>query len=86
MSGGPPAKDRPGRQAWLGPLALGIGLGSWLVPGGIPVALVAVACGAWSVRTRGPYRIDGTAVAGAVAGGLQVLFSLLLLAADSAGR
>lgn len=83
---GLPAKDRPGIPAWLGPVALCLGLLSWVVPvGGIALGLVAVACGVVSVWTRGPYRVDGTAVAGAALGALQVVSSLLLLVATSSG-
>ena len=84
---GLPAKNRPGKLAWLGPISLCIGLVSWVVPGGGPIiAAAAVACGVVSVLTRGRYRVDGTAVAGICAGGLQVAFSLVLVVMSASGH
>lgn len=78
-----PTKGRPGKQAWLGPVALCLGLLSWLAPVlGIPFALGAVTCGAVSMSSR-EYRIDWMAAAGVGIGLTQVLASLLLLTATA---
>lgn len=82
-----PAKDRPGKSAWLGPVALCSGLVSWVAPGGgMVIALVAAACGVVSIRTRGPYRVDWIAVVGIGVAVLQALFSLLLLVMELSGH
>ena len=82
--GGLPAKDRPGKGAWWGPVALGVGLLSWAVPGaGAGLAVVAVICGVLSVATRGAYRVDATALAGIGVAGLQIAVTLLMMAAVS---
>lgn len=73
------AGDRPGRTAWLGPLALGLGLLCWLAPiGGEVVAAAAIASGAGSIATRREYRIDWTATAGICVGALQLYLALML--------
>ncbi|MFB9904906.1 hypothetical protein [Allokutzneria oryzae] len=78
-----PAKDRPGVQAWLGPLSLGLGTVSWIVPGGNLVFVVAACvCGVVSIATRKWYSVDWTAVAGICVALAQALLSLLLLAAS----
>ncbi|GAB3285891.1 hypothetical protein GCM10027563_19270 [Parasphingorhabdus pacifica] len=71
----------------MGPISLCAGLLSWIMPGsGVVIALVAVAYGVVSVQTRGPYRVDGTAIAGMGVGSLQVAFSLLLLTMTASGH
>ncbi|MEU3270310.1 hypothetical protein ABZ639_05655 [Saccharomonospora sp. NPDC006951] len=81
-----PVKDRPGKQAWLGPAALGLAIVSWLTPAfGIVVGAVAAGCGIVSMSTRREYRLDWTAVAGAVIGGGQVAFSGLMAGASAFG-
>ena len=83
---GLPAKDRPGKLAWLGPLSLCVGLISWVAPGGgLAIALVAIGCGGLSVWTRGAYR-DGTAIVGIGVAMLQVLLSLMLLLVAAGGH
>ncbi|MBP2472104.1 hypothetical protein JOF53_000976 [Crossiella equi] len=78
-----PAKDRPGRLAWLGPLSFGLALLSWFFPiWGIALAVVALTCGIASLRTRGRYAADWTAVSGIVVAVLQAVFSLLLLGVE----
>lgn len=73
-----PAKDRPGKAAWLGPAALGLGVLCWLAPiGSEVVAAAAIACGAGSIATRREYRIDWTAVFGICAGALQLYVALM---------
>lgn len=82
-----PAKDRPGRGAWLGPLSLCLGLLSWpALAGGTALAVSAVACGAWSMTTKTEYRLDWTAVTGTGVGALQLLLSLVLLVMDVTGH
>ncbi|MEU5845336.1 hypothetical protein [Saccharopolyspora shandongensis] len=84
---GLPAKDRPGKLAWLGPVSLCASLISWIVPGGgMTIALAAVACGVISVWTRGAYRKDGTAVIGVCVASLQVAFSLMLVLVTAGGH
>ena len=79
---GLPAKHRPGRSAWLGPASLALGLLAWAVPvAGSALAAVALVCGIISVRTRGAYRIDATALLGSVAGLGQLVLSLVVLGA-----
>ncbi|ASR36344.1 hypothetical protein BAY61_16520 [Prauserella marina] len=81
-----PVKDRPGKQAWLGPCALGLAVISWLTPAfGIVVGAVAAGCGAASMSTGREYRLDWTAMAGTVIGGAQVIFSGLMAAASAFG-
>lgn len=81
-----PAKDRAGKAAWLGPLALGLGLLCWLLPiGGEAVAVGAIGCGAGSIGTRREYRVDWTAVAGICAGGLQLFLALMLFVMTASG-
>ena len=47
------ARDRPGKAAWLGPIAVGRGLLGWLTPvGGVVVASVAVGSGVGVGRAR----------------------------------
>lgn len=73
-------------MSWLGPIALGLGLLSWLLPiGGEVVAIVAVACGTVSIVTRREYRIDWTAVAGICVATAQLFFALILLAMHASG-
>lgn len=75
-----PAGSGPGWHAWLGPVALGLGLLSWLVPlVGTPIALVAAALGGLSMTTRTEFRIDATAVAGVTVAAGQLLLALVLL-------
>ncbi|WP_447004097.1 hypothetical protein ACRAKI_31355 [Saccharothrix isguenensis] len=82
-----PAKDRPGRDAWLGPLSLCLGLLSWPIPvGGVALAVAAVACGALSMGTRTEYRLDWTAVTGTSVAVLQLLLSLMLFAMEAGGH
>lgn len=79
---GLPAAHRPGRSAWLGPASLGLGLLAWAVPGaGSALAAAAVVCGVASVRTRGAYRVDATALLGSAAGFCQLALSLVVLGA-----
>lgn len=81
-----PAGDRPGKQALLGPTSLGLGLVSWVVPWlGWVVAVAAVVCGVVSMTTKIEYRLDWMAVVGALAGGAQLLFSLMLFAMTASG-
>jgi len=78
---GRPTNDRPGKAAWLGPLALGLGVLCWLAPiGSEVVAAAAIGCGAGSIATRREHRIDWTAVAGISAGVLQLYLALMLFA------
>ncbi|WP_380718422.1 hypothetical protein [Saccharothrix hoggarensis] len=82
-----PAKDRPGRDAWLGPLSLCLGLLSWPIPaGGAVLAAGAVACGVRSMATKTEYRLDWTAVTGTVIAVLQLFLSLMLLVMDVGGH
>lgn len=79
-----PAKERPGKAAWLGPASLGLGLISWAIPVvGILLAVGAVACAVVSIATKAQYRTDWTAVAGLCVALGQMLFSLLVLAGDT---
>lgn len=80
-----PAKERPGRSAWLGPVAMGLGLVSWVVPFGEVVAAVALASGGVSIATRREFRIDWTAVAGIVLAAVQLYVALLLVVITSSG-
>lgn len=73
-----PAKDRRGKTAWLGPLALVLGLASWFVPVGDGLAAIAVICGIGSIMTRGAHRVDWTAAVGFAAGAIQLYVALLL--------
>lgn len=80
------ARDRPGKAAWLGPIAVGLALLSWLTPiGGPVVALVAVVCGVVSIAKRRPYRIDWTAVVGICLGAGQLFLALVLFAISASG-
>ena len=80
------ARDRPGKAAWLGPIAVGLGLLGWLTPvGGVVVASIAVVCGVVSIVTRRPYRIDWTAVVGICLGAGQLFLALVLLAIGASG-
>lgn len=81
-----PAKDRSGKSAWLGPIALYLGLVSWVaIVGGVIVAAAAVACGLGSIVTRAEYGVDWTAVAGTAAGTGQLVFSLWLFTMSASG-
>lgn len=73
-----PAKDRPGRSAWLGPVALALALASWLFPFGEVVAVLAIITGGVSIATRREYRVDWTAAAGVCVGAAQLYFALML--------
>jgi len=74
-----PAGDRPGRQAWLGPASLALGLLSWPIPVvGVYIALAAIALGVLSMAVGTEYRLDWTAVTGLVVGTGQLALSLLL--------
>ncbi|MQA62949.1 MAG: hypothetical protein GEU86_15985 [Actinophytocola sp.] len=76
-----PARDRPGKAAWLGPLALGLGLLCWLAPVGSElVASAAITSGAVSIVTRRGYRIDWAAAAGIFAGTLHLYVAVMLFA------
>lgn len=80
------ARDRPGKVAWLGPIAVGLGLLSWLTPvGGPVVASVAVGCGVVSIVTRRPYRIDWTAVVGICLGAGQLALALVVFVIGASG-
>ena len=80
------SRDRPGKAAWLGPIAVGLGLLAWLTPvGGVIVALVAVGCGVVSIATRRPYRIDWTAVVGICLGAGQLFLALVLYVIGASG-
>jgi hypothetical protein len=80
------ARDRPGKAAWLGPIAIGLGLLGWLTPvGGVVVASVAVGCGVVSIVTRRPYRIDWTAVVGICLGAGQLFLTLVLFVIGASG-
>ncbi|WP_158852108.1 hypothetical protein [Saccharothrix deserti] len=82
-----PAKDRPGKDAWLGPIALCLGLLSWPTPaGGAVLAAGAVVCGVRSMTTKTEYRLDWTAVTGTGIGALQLLLSLMLLVMEARGH
>ncbi|NUT51937.1 MAG: hypothetical protein HOV94_32290 [Saccharothrix sp.] len=82
-----PAKDRPGKDAWLGPISLCLALLSWPIPAGGPVLAVgAVACGVRSMTTKTEYRLDWTAVAGTGIAALQLLLSLMLLVMSTRGH
>lgn len=75
-----PAKHRPGKDAWLGPVSLCLALLSWPLPAGGPLLAVgAVACGVRSMATKTEYRLDWTAVTGTAIAVLQLLLSLMLL-------
>lgn len=81
-----PARSRMGKTAWLGPLALGLGLVCWLLPiGGEIAAACAIGCGTGSIVTRRDHRVDWTAVAGICAGVLQLYFALVLLGITASG-
>lgn len=81
-----PARDRRGRFAALGSIALGLGVLSWLVPlVGAVVAVLAIVAGNVSILTRRDYRIDWTAVAGIGLGGAQLLWEMVLFAMALAG-
>ncbi len=83
---GLPAKDRPGKQAWLGPMSLLLGLVSWTLPVvSLPVAAVAIVCGAVSMSTSRQYRLDWTAVVGTGVGAARGLVSLLVLTMTANG-
>jgi hypothetical protein len=82
-----PAKDRPGKAAWLGPVALCLGVLSWPIPaGGVVLAVGAVGCGVVSMATKTEYRLDWTAVAGVAVAVLQLLLSLMLLVMAAVGH
>ena len=82
-----PAKDRPGRDAWLGPISLCLALLSWPIPaGGTALAVGAVACGVLSMTTKTEYRLDWTAVTGTSVAVLQLLLSLMLLVMEAGGH
>lgn len=82
-----PAKDRPGKDAWLGPISLCLAVLSWPIPAGGPVLAVgAVACGVRSMTTRTEYRLDWTAVTGTSVAVLQLLLSLMLLVMSAKGH
>ncbi|MQA08695.1 MAG: hypothetical protein GEU98_09135 [Pseudonocardiaceae bacterium] len=81
-----PAKHRPGKSAWLGPVALLLALGSWATPlAGPAMALAATIAGAVSIATRRQFRIDWTAIAGIVTGLGQLLFALILFTMETSG-
>lgn len=81
------AKERRGKSAWLGPLALGLGLLCWVLPIGSEVAAAtAIGCGIGSIATRREFRIDWTAVAGICAGAGQLYFALMLFALEVSGK
>ncbi|RCW46954.1 hypothetical protein DFQ14_101294 [Halopolyspora algeriensis] len=81
-----PAENRPGKQAWLGPISLALGLVSWVIPAASwLVALGAIVCGAVSMSTRTEYRVDWTAVVGIGAGAARGLVSLLVLIMTASG-
>jgi hypothetical protein len=80
------ARDRPGNAAWLGPIAVGLGVLGWLAPvGGVVVAAVAVGCGVVSIVTRRPYRIDWTAVVGFCLGAGQLFLALVVFVIGASG-
>lgn len=82
-----PAKDRPGKDAWLGPISLCLALLSWPLPaGGTALAVGAVACGVLSMATKTEYRLDWTAVTGTSVAVLQLLLSLMLLVMEARGH
>lgn len=81
-----PARDRRGKLASLGPIALGLSVLSWLIPFvGVAVAAVAIALGVASILTRKEYRVDWTAGAAICVGGAQLFFELVLFAMDASG-
>lgn len=81
-----PAKERSGKSSWLGPVALGLGLLSWLLPvGGEVVAIVAVGCGTASIVTRRAFRIDWTAATGICVAAAQLFLALVLFAMRLSG-
>ncbi|OZM72254.1 hypothetical protein CFN78_14620 [Amycolatopsis antarctica] len=82
-----PAKDRPGKQAWLGPVALALAVISWITPvAGPVVAGVAIACAGWSMFTAREYQVDWTAAVGAVVGLGQLGFAAVLFALSVTGH
>ncbi|GAB2960108.1 hypothetical protein GCM10027184_04090 [Saccharothrix stipae] len=82
-----PAKDRPGKDAWLGPVSLCLALLSWPIPAGGPVLAVgAMACGVRSMTTKTEYRLDWTAVTGTCVAALQLLLTLMLLVMSARGH
>lgn len=81
-----PARDRRGKLAALGPVALGLGVLCWLTPlVGAIVAILAIACGVVSIVTRRMYRVDWTATTGICLGGAQLFFELVLWAISVSG-
>lgn len=81
MKPGRPARDRPGKAAWLGPLSLGLGLLCWLAPVGSEiVAAASITSGVVSIATRREYRIDWTAAAGIFVGALHLYVAVMLFA------
>ncbi|NYH77380.1 hypothetical protein FHR84_000694 [Actinopolyspora biskrensis] len=75
-----PARHRPGPCAWFGPIALCLGLVSWmLVVAGTVCAVAAVISGTASVTTRGHYRRDATALLGTALGAGHVLVSIMVM-------
>ncbi|QFU89202.1 hypothetical protein YIM_20115 [Amycolatopsis sp. YIM 10] len=82
-----PVRDRPGRRAWLGPIALLLAVLCWFMPlGGVAVAVAAIACASASILTDRQYRLDWTAVAGASIGAGQLFFTVFLMAMEAAGH
>lgn len=81
-----PARDRRGKLASFGPIALGLAVLSWLTPlAGAVVAALAIGFGVVSILTRRSYRVDWTAVAGICVGGAQLFFEIVLLAMSASG-
>ena len=80
------AVPRNGRRTWLGRVSLGLALLSWVLPiGDIVVGAVAVGLGLVALLRTAEERIDWVAAAGAAVGFLQVLLSVMLIAADVYG-
>lgn len=83
MSTTRPGRARPdsSRHAWLGPLALSLGLVSLLIPIlGAPIGVAAIVAGTLALR-RGHGRTDWMAVTGVVAASIQIALSVFLLLA-----
>jgi len=81
-----PAKDRPGRSGWLGPVALALAIICWIMPvGSTVVAGIAIVCALVSMSTEREYRIDWTAATGVAIGISQLTLSALLMALSASG-
>lgn len=81
-----PADSRRGKRAWLGHASLGLALLSWVLPvGDLVVGAIALVIGLVALFRTADERTDWVAAAGAVVAFLQVLLTVMLLAADAYG-